>query len=150
MSEEKKGFIAEFKEFISRGNAIDLAVGMVVGAAFTAIVTSLVNNIIMPAIGLILGGINFESLRVVIRQADEAAGIEELAIAYGSFIQAVVNFIIIAFVVFLVVRAVNRLRAKLEERKTAQETAEEEPEADPEPSREEVLLTEIRDILQKK
>ncbi len=150
MSEEKKGFIAEFKEFISRGSAIDLAVGMVVGAAFTAIVTSLVNNIIMPAIGLILGGINFESLRVVIRQADEAAGIEELAIAYGSFIQAVVNFIIIAFVVFLVVRAVNRLRAKLEERKTAQETAEEEPEADPEPSREEVLLTEIRDILQKK
>ena len=83
---EKKGIVAEFKEFITRGNVMDMAVGIIIGGAFTAIVTSLVNDLLMPIIGAIFGGIDFTSLKYVIRAADEAAGIEEAAIRYGSFI----------------------------------------------------------------
>ncbi|MBQ3390939.1 MAG: large-conductance mechanosensitive channel protein MscL [Clostridia bacterium] len=139
---EKKGIVAEFKEFITRGTVMDMAVGIIIGGAFTAIVTSLVNDLLMPIIGAIFGGIDFTSLKYVIRAADEAAGIEEAAIRYGSFIQAIVNFLLIAIVIFLLVRGLNKLRRKKEEPAPA-------PAPDPEPSEEVKLLTEIRDALKK-
>ena len=139
---EKKGIVAEFKEFITRGNVMDMAVGIIIGGAFTAIVTSLVNDLLMPIIGAIFGGIDFTSLKYVIRAADEAAGIEEAAIRYGSFIQAIVNFLLIAIVIFLLVRGLNKLRQKKEEPAP-------EPAPEPEPSEEVKLLTEIRDALKK-
>ena len=134
---KKKGIIAEFKEFISRGNVIDLAVGVVMGSAFTAIVTSLVNDIIMPAIGVLFGGIDFTSLRLVIREANETT--EEAAIGYGNFIQCVVNFLLIAMVIFLVIKGMNAFKRKKEE------VAEEAKPA--EPTEEVLLLREIRDSL---
>ena len=139
---EKKGIVAEFKEFITRGNVMDMAVGIIIGGAFTAIVTSLVNDLLMPIIGAIFGGIDFTSLKYVIRAADEAAGLEEAAIRYGSFIQAIVNFLLIAIVIFLLVRGLNKLRRKKEEPAPA-------PAPDPEPSEDVKLLTEIRDALKK-
>lgn len=137
--QKKKGFFAEFKEFISRGNVMDMAVGVIVGGAFTAIVNSLVNDIIMPLIGWLLGGIDFTSLRFVITEASE--GVEEAAICYGNFIQSVVNFLLIALVIFTVVRTINNFHRKKEEPK-------EEP-APQEPSEEILLLREIRDSLKK-
>ena len=103
--EKKKGFIAEFKEFISRGNVVDLAVGVIMGSSFTAIVTSLVNDIIMPIIGLFLGGLNFTELKYVITPA--TGDMAEAAIYYGNFIQCVVNFLLVAFVIFIVIKAIN-------------------------------------------
>ena len=103
--EKKKGFIAEFKEFINRGSVIDLAVGVVVGGAFTAIVNSLVNDIITPLIGLILGGVNFSGLAITVGDAN---------VMYGNFIQNIINFIIVAFCIFCVVRAMNRMRERSE------------------------------------
>lgn len=111
--EKTKGFINEFKEFISRGSVVDLAVGVIIGSSFTAIVTSLVNDIVMPIIGIILGGIDFTNLRYVISEAHD--GVAESAINYGTFIQNIVNFLIIAFVVFLMVKFINRFRRKNEE-----------------------------------
>ena len=134
---KKKGIIAEFKEFISRGNVIDLAVGVVMGSAFTAIVTSLVNDIIMPAIGVLFGGIDFTTLRLVIREATETS--EEAAICYGNFIQCVVNFLLISMVIFLVIKGMNAFKRKKEE------VVEEAKPA--EPSEEVLLLREIRDSL---
>ena len=137
----------EFKEFISKGNVMDMAVGLVTGSAFTAIVTSLVNDVIMPAIGLLVGGLNFSDLKIVLRAATEEA--EAVTLNYGSFIQAVVNFLIVAFVIFLVVKAMNKMRAaaeklvKKEEEEKAEEAAAAEPPADI------ALLTEIRDLLKK-
>ena len=139
---EKKGIVAEFKEFITRGNVMDMAVGIIIGGAFTAIVQSLVNDLLMPVIGALFGGIDFSTLKYVIRAADEAAGIEEAAIKYGSFIQAIVNFLLIAIVIFLLVRGINKMRRKKEEPAPA-------PAPDPEPSEEVKLLTEIRDALKK-
>ena len=137
-----KKFFGEFKEFISKGNVIDLAVGVVIGSAFTKIVTSLVNDVIMPAIGLIFGGIDFTSLRFIITPADEAAGVAEAAIYYGNFIQTVVDFLLVAFVIFLVVKGINKLRS-------LKKKEEEAAPAPAEPSNEEKLLTEIRDLLKK-
>ena len=137
---EKKGIVAEFKEFITRGNVMDMAVGIIIGGAFTAIVQSLVNDLLMPVIGALFGGIDFSTLKYVVRAADEAAGIEEAAIKYGSFIQAIVNFLLIAIVIFLLVRGINKLHKKKEEPA---------PAPDPEPSEEVKLLTEIRDALKK-
>ena len=118
----------EFKEFITRGNVLDLAVTVVMGLAFGAIVTSLVNDIIMPLVGVLLGGLDFTGLSIQVNNA---------AILYGNFIQAIVNFLIIAIAMFLVVKGANSLmKAK-----------EEAPAAPPEPSAEEELLAEIRDIL---
>ena len=139
---EKKGIVSEFKEFITRGNVMDMAVGIIIGGAFTAIVTSLVNDLLMPVIGALFGGLDFSSLKYVVRAADEAAGIEEAAIKYGSFIQAVVNFLLIAIVIFLLVKGINKMRRKKEEPAPA-------PAPDPEPSEEVKLLTEIRDALKK-
>ncbi len=139
---EKKGIVSEFKEFITRGNVMDMAVGIIIGGAFTAIVQSLVNDLLMPVIGALFGGIDFSALKYVIRAADEAAGIEEAAIKYGSFIQAIVNFLLIAIVIFLLVKGLNKMRRKKEEPAPA-------PAPDPEPSEEVKLLTEIRDALKK-
>ena len=132
---EKKGLIAEFKEFISRGSVIDLAVGIIVGGAFTAIVNSLVNDMLMPLIGWIFGGIDFTSLKYVITPA--AA---EAAIYYGNFIQSIVNFLLIAFTIFMLIKGINRFRRKKD--------AEPEPEPEPEqPAQDVLLLQEIRDLL---
>jgi large conductance mechanosensitive channel len=145
---EKKGIIFEFKEFISRGNVIDLAVGIIVGSAFTAIVNSIVNDLLTPVIGFIIGGINFEGIKLVLKPAVEGVS-EEVAIYFGRFLQRTVDFVIIAAVVFLLVKFVNRLRRKKEEAKeAAKETPKEEPEP-PGPSEEVLLLTEIRDLLKK-
>ncbi len=129
--------LKEFKAFVLRGNVVDLAVAVVIGGAFGKIVTSLVNDLIMPIIGLILGGVSFANLKYVITPASE--GVEEAAIRYGAFIQSMVDFVIIAFAIFLVVKLINRMRKKQEEA----------PAAPPEPPRQEVLLEEIRDLLKK-
>ena len=130
----------EFKEFISKGNVMDLAVGVIIGAAFGKIVTSLVDDIIMPIIGIILGKIDFSNLKIIIKPSTEKA--PEAAVKYGLFIQNVVNFLIMAFVIFLMVKFVNKLR------KPVAKTAEEVIEAIP--TKEETLLAEIRDILKNK
>lgn len=118
----------EFREFIARGNVLDLAVAVIIGGAFGAIVNSMIDDIIMPFIGIILGGIDFTSLSFYAGNA---------VILYGNFIQAIVNFLVISFAMFLVVRSYNKL----------QKEEQEKPETPPEPSPEVVLLTEIRDLL---
>jgi len=135
----------EFKEFISRGNVIDLAVGIIIGAAFTSIVNSLVNDVLMPPIGYIMGGIDFSDYFINLSGVDYpslAAAREAGAavIAYGAFINAVINFFIVAAAVFLIVKAVNRVR-----RKEAEKPAE-----PPAPTREEQVLMEIRDLLKQR
>lgn len=129
---EKKGFFGEFKEFIARGNVMDMAVGIIVGSAFTAIVTSLVGDIFTPIIGLIMGGINFTGMAITIGEA---------SICFGNFIQAIINFLLTAFVVFCMVKIVNKMHRKKEEAPAPA------PEPKPDPTVE--LLTEIRDLLQK-
>ena len=146
--EEKKGLIAEFKEFIMRGNVMDMAIGVVIATAFGAITTSLINNIIMPLIGLAFGGIDLSKWDIllspeVVDQAGEVVK-EASYLGIGTFITAIINFILIALVIFLVVKGIN----KLNERRKKDE--EEEEEAPAEPSAEEVLLTEIRDLLKDK
>lgn len=126
--------LEEFKKFIMRGNVLDLAVAVVIGGAFGAIVNSLVNDIIMPLVGVLLGGVDFTGLAFQVGSA---------TVAYGKFIQAIVNFLIIATAIFLVVKAANRAAAALQ----LQKKKEEAPPAPPEPSAEEKLLTEIRDLL---
>lgn len=128
-----KKFFEEFKTFALKGNVIDLAVGVVIGSAFTAIVNSIVNDIIMPVVGIIIGGHDFSSLAVTVGEAQ---------IKYGSLIQCIVNFLIIAFVLFLVVKAMNTVKAKMEKKKEAEEAAEE-----PKKSEDVALLEEIRDAL---
>lgn len=135
------GFIKEFKEFAMRGSVIDLAVGVVIGGAFGKIVSSLVDDIIMPPIGFITGGVDFSELTYVFTEANAAAGTEEVAIKYGNFINVVIQFLIIAFCIFLVIKALNTLKKK-EEAPVVEEV--------PAPSKEEVLLSEIRDILKNK
>ena len=142
-----KKYIEEFKQFISRGNVVDLAVGVVVGSSFTAIVTSLVNDIIMPVVGIILGGVNFTELKYVITPATET--VAESAIKYGNFIQTIVNFLLVAFVVFNVVKFINRLHSKQEE--PVEEVVEEiVEEVTAEPGEDILLLREIRDLLSNK
>ena len=132
----------EFKTFAMRGNVVDLAVGVVIGGAFGKIVTSLVNDIIMPPIGWLIGGVDFSRLRWVIRPAnlgDPAHPIKEVAVQYGSFINTVIQFVIIAFAIFLLVRAINRLSHLHEAEQAAAPPAAPPPEV--------TLLTEIRDLL---
>lgn len=113
MADEKKGMIQEFKEFISRGNVMDMAVGVIIGSAFTAIVNSLVDDVVMPALGILIGGMNFEDYKIVIHEA--VGDVPESAIYYGRFIQNIVNFLLIALVVFLIVKGINKLHKKPEE-----------------------------------
>ncbi|MGZ8407822.1 MAG: large-conductance mechanosensitive channel protein MscL [Caulobacteraceae bacterium] len=131
--------IREFREFIERGNVVDLAVGVVIGASFGKIVTSLVDQVIMPPIGLALGSVDFSQLKWVLKAADPTAKAAEVAIQYGAFLNTIVQFLIVAFAVFLMVKAVNSLR-----RKQAEAPVEA---AAPTPS--EALLMEIRDLLKK-
>ena len=133
-----KKFLAEFKEFISRGNVVDMAVGVVVGSAFTAIVNSLVNDIIMPFVGWLIGGIDFSQFKIVLAQA--VGDTPEVAVYYGAFLNQVINFLILAFVVFCMVKFINRLRRKKEET----------PAAPPQPPEDLRLLAEIRDLLKEK
>ena len=127
----------EFKTFVMRGNVVDLAVGVIIGAAFGKIVTSLVNDIFMPIIGMIIGNIDFSSL--VIKLGEPVEGAEQAAIRYGMFIQEIVNFLIIALCVFVAIKVINKLQKKKEEASAPA----------PGPTKEEVLLTEIRDALNK-
>ena len=131
----------EFKEFAMRGNVIDLAVGVVIGAAFGKIVTSLVDDIIMPPIGYITGGVDFSSMKYVLKPADPVAEVAEVAVNYGNFINVVIQFLIVAFCIFMVIKAINSLKKKEDEAPAA---------APPAPTTEEVLLTEIRDLLSAK
>ncbi len=132
------GMIAEFKDFISRGNVIDLAVGVIIGAAFGKIVASLVEQVVMPPIGLLLGKVDFSNLKWVLAPEDPTTeAIEEVAIQYGAFINTLIQFAIVAFVIFLMVKAINKLR-----REKAAES--ETPAA---PTATEALLAEIRDEL---
>ena len=149
MSNEKNGvkkkggkLLTEFKEFISRGSVLDLAVGVIVGGAFTTIVKSLVDDIIMPIIGIITGGIDFSSLKFTIQLPEELVDVQPATVNYGLFIQNVINFLLTALVIFFLVKGINAFRRKKEE--------EPAPEPDPEPSDEVKLLTEIRDALQNK
>ena len=126
-----KKFMEEFKQFIARGNVMDMAVGVIIGGAFGTITTSLVNDIVMPILGIFTGSISFADLSVEVGSA---------VISYGNFIQAVLNFLIMAFVVFCLIKTINKFHRKKEEA----------PPAPPEPSNEEKLLTEIRDLLKER
>ena len=129
----------EFKEFIARGNVVDMAVGVIIGGAFGKIVSSLVDQVIMPPIGLATGGIDFAQLKVVLKAADPAVKQAEVAIQYGAFINTVIQFLIVAFVIFMMVRGINNLRRK----------EAEAPAAPPAPTKTETLLEDIRDALRK-
>lgn len=133
MKEKSKGFFGEFKEFIARGNVMDMAVGVIIGGAFSAITTSLINDIIMPILGIFTSSISFADLAVQVGGA---------VITYGNFVQAVLNFLVMALVVFCLVKAMNSFHKKKAEPAP-------EPAPEPEPSAEEKLLTEIRDLLKK-
>lgn len=142
------GMIKEFKDFINKGSVIDMAVGLILATYFGAIVKSLVNDIIMPPIGLLLGGVDFSQLKFVMKEGSAAVmdgdtvitpAVNEVAISYGVFINTIITFIIVAFAIFMVVKAYNNMKKKEEEK----------PAPPPAPSKEEVLLTEIRDALKK-
>lgn len=132
------GMMKEFKEFAMRGNVIDMAVGIVIGAAFGKIVSSFVADVIMPPIGLLLGNVNFSDLAITIQKA--SGDVAAVTLNYGKFIQTVIDFVIIAFAIFMVIKGMNATKKKKEE-------APAEP---PAPSKEEVLLAEIRDVLKQK
>lgn len=134
--------LKELKAFMMRGNVVDMAVGVIVGGAFGQIVNSLVNDVIMPPIGVLLNGVNFTDLKVILKEASvDAAGaaIPAVSLNYGNFIQMIINFIIISTAIFFVIKGMNKLQSK-----------KEEPAAPPAPSKEEVLLAEIRDLLKEK
>lgn len=132
--------LKEFKEFAVKGNVIDMAVGIIIGLAFSKVVTSMVGDIIMPTLGLIISGIDFSQLAITLKEASGDS--EAIIISYGKFIQTIVDFTIIAFAIFLMIKAINSLRRK--------EEAKNELPAEPVPSREELLLAEIRDLLKTK
>ena len=142
-----KKFIKEFKEFAMKGNVVDMAVGVIIGAAFGKIVTSLVNDIIMPAVGMLTGGVNFTDYKWVIQEGvknGEEIVTPEVAITWGAFVQTVFDFLIIAFCIFVAIKFINKLKRE-------PEAAPTEPAATEQEQKEEVkLLTEIRDILSKK
>lgn len=135
-------FFGEFKKFIARGNVIDMAVGIIIGSAFTKIVTSLVNDVITPFVSLLTGKVSVSEMKWVIKAATETD--PELALTYGNFIQAVIDFFIIALVVFIMVSTINKFHEKLKKKE------EEAPQEPPKPTKEEELLTEIRDLLKEK
>ena len=132
------GMMQEFKKFAMRGNVVDMAVGIIIGGAFGKIVASFVNDVIMPPLGILIGGVNFSDLAITLKEA--AGETPAVMIKYGAFIQTLVDFTIIAFAIFMAVKAMNSLKQKEEEK----------PAAPPAPSKEEVLLTEIRDLLKQR
>jgi large conductance mechanosensitive channel len=129
--------IKEFKDFAVRGNVIDMAVGIIIGGAFGKIVSSFVADVVMPPVGVLLGGVDFAKLSITVKEATETA--EAVKINYGSFLNTIIDFIIIAFVIFMVIKAINKMKKEEEEK----------PAAPPAPSKQEILLTEIRDLLKK-
>jgi len=131
------GMMQEFKEFAVKGNMVDMAVGIIIGGAFGKIISSLVADVIMPPIGLLVGGVDFADLSLTLQEA--SGDVAAVTLGYGKFIQTAVDFTIIAFAIFVVVKAINSMKKK-------EEAA---PKAPPAPSKEEVLLTEIRDLLKK-
>ena len=145
----KSSFLQDFKSFAMKGNVIDMAVGVIIGGAFGKIVSSVVADIIMPPLGLLVGGVNFTDLKWVMKPAEVVDGKEIAAVTlnYGNFLQVTFDFLIIAFSIFLFIKLLTRLTAKKEEEAPAAPPA---PPAPPAPSKEEVLLTEIRDILKEK
>lgn len=150
--EKKKSFMGEFKTFIARGNVMDMAVGVIIGGAFGKISTSLVNDVIMPLISVLTGGVDFSNWKIVLKAAVAGAdGVidpaTEVAIKYGSFLATILDFLIIAFAVFLMIKTINGFHDKM---KKQEEAVPAEESAPPEPSNEEKLLTEIRDLLKEK
>ena len=140
-----KKFLSEFKEFAMKGNVVDMAVGVIIGAAFGKIVTSLVNDVIMPVIGVLTGGVNFSDKKWIIQQAvadGETIVTPEVAVTWGAFVQTVIDFIIIAFCIFVAIKFMNKLK------RAPEPAPAPEPEAPAAPTQEE-LLTEIRDLLKK-
>jgi large conductance mechanosensitive channel len=137
--------LKEFKEFAMRGNVVDLAVGVIIGGAFGKIVASIVADVIMPPIGLLVGGVTFTDLKLVMKPAEIVDGVEKAAVTlnYGNFLQVTFDFIIVAFAIFMFIKLINKLNRKKEEAPAA-------PAPPPAPSKEEVLLAEIRDILKEK
>ena len=131
------GMVKEFKEFAMKGNVVDMAIGIVIGAAFGKIISSFVADVLMPPIGVLLGGVDFSALMIVLKEA--TAETEAVAISYGVFFMTVIDFIIIAFAIFMVVKWMNNMKKKEAEK----------PAEPPKPSNEEILLTEIRDSLRK-
>jgi large conductance mechanosensitive channel len=129
--------MSEFRDFAMRGNVVDMAVGIVIGGAFGKIVSSFVNDVLMPPIGIALGGVDFADLAMILKEA--SGDVAAVTLNYGSFIQTVIDFIIIAFAIFMVIRTMNNLKKKEEAK----------PATPPKPSAEETLLTEIRDLLKK-
>lgn len=141
--------IKEFKAFILKGNVLDLAVAVIIAGAFKAIVTSFVNDVLMPPIGLLLGGVDFADLKLILKEGSDAimngdqvvtAAVSEVAVSYGAFINTVIDFVIIGFAIFMIIKAYSKTQKKIEEA----------PAAPPAPSKEELLLGEIRDILKEK
>ena len=148
-----KKFLQDFKAFAMKGNVVDMAVGVIIGGAFGKIVTSLVNDVIMPLIGLAMGGVNFTELKWVIREAYPTEAGKEIAAAtlnYGNFLQVTLDFLIIALSIFIMIRIIANLSRKKEEEKAAEPAPEPAPAPEPEPTKEELLLTEIRDLLKNK
>lgn len=145
----KNGFLQEFKTFAMKGNVVDMAVGIIIGAAFGKIVSSVVNDLIMPFVGLLVGGVNFADLKWVLKVAEYGADGKELSapvvLNYGTFIQTTFDFLVIAFSIFLFIRLINRTLIKKEEPKP-----EEKKPQPPVPTKEESLLAEIRDLLKEK
>lgn len=138
-----KKFIQEFKEFAMRGNVLDMAIGVVIATAFGQITNTLINNVIMPLIGVLCGGIDLSKWDIVLKEAIVEEGVElvpAVTLGIGTFLTSIINFLLIAFVVFVFVKAMN----------AAKKPVEEEPEPDPEPTNEEKLLMEIRDLLKEK
>ena len=146
-----KKFLAEFRDFAVKGNMIDMAVGIIIGGAFGKIVTSLVSDIIMPPIGLLVGGVNFTEWNVVLKEAVMENGeviTPALTLNYGNFIQVLFDFLIIALSIFFVIRGINKMKDMTSKKKAEEEAAAPAPE--PKPTKEEILLTEIRDLLKNK
>ncbi len=145
----KSNFLSDFKKFAMKGNVIDMAVGVIIGGAFGKIVTSIVNDIIMPPIGLLVGGMNFKDLKFVMKPevlaADGTVETAAVTLNYGNFLQQTIDFLIIAFSIFMIIRLISKLSRKKEEVAPAPA-----PAPAPEPSAEEKLLTEIRDLLKEK
>ena len=146
----KSKFLQDFKAFAMKGNVVDMAVGVIIGGAFGKIVTSVVNDIIMPPIGLLVGGVNFKDLKWVMKEATTAADGTEVAavtLNYGNFLQQTFDFLIIAFSIFVMIKLIAKLTEKKKKEEAAPAPA---PAPAPEPSAEEKLLTEIRDLLKEK
>lgn len=140
----KKGFWSEFREFIARGNVLDLSVGVIIGGAFSTITSSVTSDLIMPIVSIFLGGVDFSAMKVTLPNLFGVVSDTPNTLNYGNFLNAVINFLIMALVVFCIVKTFNKLRRKKEEEAPAA------PPAPPEPSNEEKLLTEIRDLLKER